>query len=724
MKNLALILFSLFMVFSACQETEPAPVAVDSVTLSVTSLELEEGETYELEATVSPSNAENKKVIWISSNGSVATVDEGVIDAHKEGKATITVKTDDGGKTAACEVTVTPKVIAVTSVSLDQTSVEMTEGDELQLTATVSPENATNKNVIWTSSDTSVVTVSDGKVTALKPGTTAIIVTSEDGGKIATCNIMVNEKIYPVTGISLDQETVEMIEGEELQLTATITPKNASNKNVIWSSSDSAIATVADGKVTAVKAGTVTVTATSEDGGKTASCNITISEKVYPVTGISLDKKTAEMVEGDELQLTATITPENASNKNIIWSSSDSAIATVADGKVTAVKAGTVTVTATSEDGGKTASCNITISEKVYPVTGISLDKKTAEMVEGDELQLTATITPENASNKNIIWSSSHNTIASVSDGKVTAKRAGTATITAKTEDGDKTATCKITVKSKTVSVTGVSLDRTTAELIEGESLTLTATVTPSNATNKKIIWRSSNASIATVSNGTVTAVKAGTATITATSEDGGKTATCNITVLSANVVTINLPPDNEIWYTSTTGEVIHLDYYPYELVSNTYENGIGKYRFKEDVVDIGAYFGSRKNDKQNLLKYTSLTLPSTIKKIDAYFAIGALCNASTLILPEYLQSIGVDFMGGFGENLNEKHVYFLSEECPTYSYSYYGAFWNQSSTLIVHYPEGSDYSIVQKELEKWKRESPNFEYQLVETSYKLVHHN
>ena len=639
MKNLALILFSLFMVFSACQETEPAPVAVDSVTLSVTSLELEEGETYELEATVSPSNAENKKVIWISSNGSVATVDEGVIDAHKEGKATITVKTDDGGKTAACEVTVTPKVIAVTSVSLDQTSVEMTEGDELQLTATVSPENATNKNVIWTSSDTSVVTVSDGKVTALKPGTTAIIVTSEDGGKIATCNIMVNEKIYPVTGISLDQETVEMIEGEELQLTATITPKNASNKNVIWSSSDSAIATVADGKVTAVKAGTVTVTATSEDGGKTASCNITISEKVYPVTGISLDKKTAEMVEGDELQLTATITPENASNKNIIWSSS-------------------------------------------------------------------------------------HNTIASVSDGKVTAKRAGTATITAKTEDGDKTATCKITVKSKTVSVTGVSLDRTTAELIEGESLTLTATVTPSNATNKKIIWRSSNASIATVSNGTVTAVKAGTATITATSEDGGKTATCNITVLSANVVTINLPPDNEIWYTSTTGEVIHLDYYPYELVSNTYENGIGKYRFKEDVVDIGAYFGSRKNDKQNLLKYTSLTLPSTIKKIDAYFAIGALCNASTLILPEYLQSIGVDFMGGFGENLNEKHVYFLSEECPTYSYSYYGAFWNQSSTLIVHYPEGSDYSIVQKELEKWKRESPNFEYQLVETSYKLVHHN
>ena len=429
MKNLALILFSLFMVFSACQETEPAPVAVDSVTLSVTSLELEEGETYELEATVSPSNAENKKVIWISSNGSVATVDEGVIDAHKEGKATITVKTDDGGKTAACEVTVTPKVIAVTSVSLDQTSVEMTEGDELQLTATVSPENATNKNVIWTSSDTSVVTVSDGKVTALKPGTTAIIVTSEDGGKIATCNIMVNEKIYPVTGISLDQETVEMIEGEELQLTATITPENASNKNVIWSSSDESVVIVSEGKMKAIKAGTATVTVTTEDGSKTATCNVTVNEKVYSVTGVTLDKTSVEMVEDDEIQLTAIIAPENATNKNVTWTSSNTSVASVSDGKVKALKAGAATITVKTEDGGKTAECEVTISSKVISVTDVSLNKTSAQMIEGEELTLVATVTPDNATNKTITWSSSNSSIASVSDGKVTAKRAGTATI-------------------------------------------------------------------------------------------------------------------------------------------------------------------------------------------------------------------------------------------------------------------------------------------------------
>ena len=96
--------------------------------------------------------------------------------------------------------------------------------------------------------------------------------------------------------------------------------------------------------------------------------------------------------------------------------------------------------------------------------------------------------------------------------------------------------------------------------------------------------------------------------------------------------------------------------------------------------------------------------------------------NASSLVLPENLESIGIDFMGGFGENLDEKHLYFLATECPTFSGSYWGAFWNQTSTLYVHYPKGADYSIVEEELEKWKNDSSEFEYELVETQYNLIH--
>ena len=190
------------------------------------------------------------------------------------------------------------------------------------------------------------------------------------------------------------------------------------------------------------------------------------------------------------------------------------------------------------------------------------------------------------------------------------------------------------------------------------------------------------------------------------------------------DAVTINIPPKDEIWYTSTTGGTISLDYYPYDLISNTYQNGVGKYKFAKDVLDIGNYFSDQRNPKEKLLLFTSITLPSNIKNIDSYFAMGYLWNASCLVMPENLETIGCDFIGGFGDNLSEKHIYFLSEKCPTYSYSYWGAFWNQSSTLYVHYPKGSDYSDIIQELEKWKDENRDYKYEMVETTYNLIYHN
>ena len=178
------------LALTGCTE-EPAPVAVSAITLDTNSLELQEGDSQNLTATISPSDADNKKVLWISSNSSVATVAEGVVTAVKAGQATITAKSDDGGKTATCEVTVVAKAILVESVSLDKTSLELKEGEEVSLTATVKPDNATNKNVTWSSSNETVASVIDGKVTALKSGETTITVTTEDGAKTAECKITV-----------------------------------------------------------------------------------------------------------------------------------------------------------------------------------------------------------------------------------------------------------------------------------------------------------------------------------------------------------------------------------------------------------------------------------------------------------------------------------------------------------------------------------------------------
>ncbi|WP_288583951.1 Ig-like domain-containing protein [uncultured Treponema sp.] len=168
-------------------------------------------------------------------------------------------------------------------------------------------------------------------------------------------------------------------------------------------------------------------------------------------------------------------------------------------------------------------------------VTGVSLDKTSAELEVGGNFTLTKTIEPANATNQNVSWSSSDKNVATVDEnGTVTAVAVGTTDITVKTADGGKEAKCTVTVKKTAegnVSVTGVSLDKTSAELDVGGTLTLTAIVAPTNATNQNVSWSSSDVKVATVENGTVTAVAVGTADITVKTADGGKEATCTITV-------------------------------------------------------------------------------------------------------------------------------------------------------------------------------------------------
>ena len=170
----------------------------------------------------------------------------------------------------------------------------------------------------------------------------------------------------------------------------------------------------------------------------------------------------------------------------------------------------------------------------IIVVENITLDKTTLEMTLGDDpVTLTTTITPENATDKSLIWSSSDERVATVDEnGKVTAIGAGNATITVKTKDGEKTATCEVTVKAKVIAVTDVTLDKSSLELTEGDSEILTAIIAPDNASNKEVTWESDKTSVATVDeNGKVTAIGAGTATITVKTKDGEKTATCDLTV-------------------------------------------------------------------------------------------------------------------------------------------------------------------------------------------------
>ena len=254
-----------------------------------------------------------------------------------------------------------------------------------------------------------------------------------------------------VTGVTLDKTSLSIEAGQTAQLTATVQPGNADNQAVTWSSSDNNVVSVdATGKITANAKGSATITVTTADGGKTATCTVTVTEPAAPVavTGVTLNKNNTTIYTGRTETLTATIQPADATNKAVTWTSDNTGVATVNNGVVTGVSVGSATITAKTADGGFTATCTVTVEEApiVHP-TGVSISKTSINLQIGGSETLTATVTPADANNKNVTWSTSDATVAAVDkNGKVIGIKAGNATITATTEDGGKTATCSVTV--------------------------------------------------------------------------------------------------------------------------------------------------------------------------------------------------------------------------------------------------------------------------------------
>ena len=287
MKRRLIALFTILLSVSliatySCKKEKDKGVAVTEVRLDKSATTLVEGDTEELMATVMPENATDKGIEWKSDNESVATVSQtGLVTALKDGSATITVITNDGGFRASCEVTVKKKVIAVTGVKLSAASMTLREGDKGTLTATVEPANATNKNVEWWTSDLDVVSVtstsggSNGYVEARGAGKATVTVKTEDGEFSASCEITVEKKEVPVTGIALEQSSLLLPVGNTYALKAHVQPSNATDQDIKWGSSNGGVATVDQtGKVTAVAAGTVDILATL--AGKFARCTVQV----------------------------------------------------------------------------------------------------------------------------------------------------------------------------------------------------------------------------------------------------------------------------------------------------------------------------------------------------------------------------------------------------------------------------------------------------------------
>lgn len=424
---------------------------------------------------------------------------------------------------------------SITGISLDKTELTINKGDISEsLIPTITPSNATgDKTITWISSNDTIAAVdSAGHVAAVGPGTAQIIAKTSNG-KTATCTVTV---FVPATGIQINSEDFAIDKGSSKTLSATLTPADSTDP-IIWSTSNSDILTVdVTGKITAINVGQAIITASAGDSNIKAECTVNV---VISISSLTLDQLEILLFKGDEDTLTATIDPpDTTEDKTVTWTSNNPAVATVdSTGKVIAVGGGTAILSATA--GTHYCECIVTI---IVPVSGVSLNKSTTRLGIGTDETLTAIIEPEDATNKTVTWSSSDDNITTVDEtGKVTAHNVGNVIITATTQDGGFTAECTVTA---VIPVTGISLNKADSIIAKGNAEQLTATVTPATATDQAVTWTSSDNNIATVDQGgNVSAISVGNAVITATSNDGGFTANCNINVnIPINSITMSQP--------------------------------------------------------------------------------------------------------------------------------------------------------------------------------------
>lgn len=425
----------------------------DAVKLDLTFVSMKPDKTQQLTITTTPDSIGVVPMKYVSDTPDVVTVDEnGVLTAKKYGEATITVSPLSGADVkATCKVAVE---IPVTSIQLDKDTICQKPNTFAQLTAKINPENATFKELTWKSTNMSSVRVSsDGKVSFVRPGVSNVIATSKFGGIKDTCVIIVDS--IHVESFELKEHEVTIDIAKSGRLEWTYSPDEATQTMPDLTAADEDILYIYyDGRIRGEKIGSTWVYASMEKGKFTDSCLVHV---VCDIDTVTLNRNQAVIEVANSITLTPTVkvkpTVENPANvdQTVYWKSDDEKIAAVVDGKVTAISEGMTRIWVYTNYGKIPAYCDVTVvpvtETPPASVTGVSLNISSLSLDKGETAVLAAIVTPSNAENKSVSWSSSDATVALVADdGTVTAGIAGVATITVTTDEGGYKATCEVTV--------------------------------------------------------------------------------------------------------------------------------------------------------------------------------------------------------------------------------------------------------------------------------------
>lgn len=521
--------------------TEPGGSIVTSVSLNKDTLSMTVGSTITLQATVLPTTALNKTLKWQSTNvGCVSVDNNGKLTASKTGKATIFASATDGsGKYASCEVEVTdsgsaPSTIMVTAITLNKNRITLSQGNSATLTATVAPSNATNQSVTWVSSNKSVVTVSNGRVYAAGKGTATISANAADGsGVYASCTVTVEEAVPgTVYGDWTDPQRITMTMGETYQLHGTVGVNNGTLGVVsvsVYQGSNQALTHNYTGSTSEIDLSQESYfeidTVNDADFSAEGTYTIVMYAKAYgSSSAVKIGEKTLVIepvqVKTPSISIAATSTTNLINTKESkVWVGINFANATRINVQVL--------------DGSGKA---ILFKTAYHVSAGLPETSSFDYDVEMTETSLSGDIGivfPKGIAVGNYTIS-------------VTASNA---------EESTLPAVISVRVGDGTIAVTSVKLNKTNLTLTLGQTETLTATIYPSNATNKAVTWESSNTKVATVNNGTIKAVGEGTSTVTVRTENGNKEAICNLVVLKQSVAIRITKPTSDSNYIGYIGD-------------------------------------------------------------------------------------------------------------------------------------------------------------------------
>ena len=452
----------------------PKEVKVQQITLTPSASSVVVGESLQIAAKVLPENATNATLKWKITPENILkpTAAPGQFTAQQVGEALVRAEAADGsGVSAVCKVVVKPRLVQ--AISLNATQKDLIIGDAFTLTATLSPENATNRNVVWKLVSGDAISLSNtGVIQAKKVGEALVRAEAVDGSGItAECKVVVKPRL--VQSLSLNATQKELIIGDAFSLTATAMPENATNRNVIWKLvSGDAISLSNTGVVQAKKVGEALVRAEAADGsGITAECKVVVKPRL--VQTISLNTTQKHLVVGDSFTLTATLSPENATNRNIVWKLvSGDAISLSNTGVIQAKKVGEALVRAEAADGsGITAECKVVVKPRLVQAISLKLEKDTVAV--GDHFTVTADVLPKNATNSTLLWSVSDQLLLKhLGAGSFEALKTGSATITAQARDGSKQeASCHIEIVPPTALKKAVSADVAPQVSVDGNTL-------------------------------------------------------------------------------------------------------------------------------------------------------------------------------------------------------------------------------------------------------------